>query len=316
MDNSGEQNSTEMNTRNDINYNGLGKCYYETTLGKAYLDDSLNILSKLPEKSINLIMTSPPFALIKKKEYGNVSSEEYLDWFEPFAEEIYRVLTDDGSLVIDIGGSWIKGQPTRSLYHFEFLLMLVKKFNFYLAQEFYWYNPSKLPTPAEWVTIRRIRVKDAVNTIWWLSKNPFPKANNRNILKEYSDAMKHLIEKGYTPKLRPSGHNISDKFQKDNKGAIPPNLIELANTESNSSYLKLCKENEIKPHPARYPVALPEHFIRFLTDENDIVLDPFGGSNATGEAAEKNNRKWISIELEEEYLKGSKFRFNIFELES
>ena len=121
--------------------------------------------------------------------------------------------------MIDIGGSWLKGTPIRSLYHYELLIALCKKYKFkdenyqfYLAQDFFWYNPSKLPTPAEWVTVRRIRVKDAVNTIWWLSKTEFPKATNRNILKPYSDSMKSLLKNGYKAKNRPSGHNISTKF--------------------------------------------------------------------------------------------------------
>lgn len=303
------ENDMNLDAQQPINFDNLGPVYYQTEIGKTYLDDSLNILRSLPEYSVNLIMTSPPFALIKQKEYGNVPSDDYLAWFRPFAKEMHKVLTNNGSLVIDIGGTWNKGFPTRSLYHFELLLMLVKEFGFHLAQEFYWFNPSKLPTPAEWVTIRRLRVKDAVNTIWWLSKTPYPKANNRNILKPYSDSMKQLIKNGYKPNLRPSGHNISDKFQKDNDGAIPPNIIIQANTESNSSYMKLCKENNIKAHPARFPSALPEHFIKFLTDENDTVLDPFAGSNTTGEAAEKLNRHWISVELSEEYLRASKFRF-------
>lgn len=297
-------------TYNTIDYKILGKPYYQTNLGKAYHEDSITILSKLPDSSINLVMTSPPFALVKQKKYGNVSSEEYLDWFKPFIREIYRVLTKDGSFVLDIGGSWVKGSPTKSLYQFELMIMIVREFGFHLAQDFYWFNPSKLPTPAEWVTIRRIRVKDAVNTVWWFSKSEFPKANNRHILRPYSKSMKDLLKNGYRPSLRPSGHNISDKFQTNNRGAIPPNLIDLANTESNSNYLNLCKKYNIEVHPARFPVTLPELFIKFLTHENDMVFDPFGGSNSTGEACEINNRRWIAAELNEDYLKGSIFRFN------
>lgn len=289
----------------------LGEPYYQTNMGAAFLGDSLEYMSKIPSNSIHLVMTSPPFALIKKKEYGNVSSQEYLDWIRPFAEQIYRILRTDGSFVIDLGGTWVKGQPTRSLYHFELVLMMVKELGFHLAQDFYWYNPSKLPTPAEWVTIRRIRVKDAVNTIWWFSKTPFPNADNRRVLKPYSESMEQLLERGYKAKLRPSGHNISTKFRTRNGGAIPPNLLEIANTESNSHYLQECKRHGIKPHPARYPTALPEFFIKFLTEEGDIVLDPFGGSNATGEAAERHGRRWICIEQSQEYLDGSKFRFNL-----
>lgn len=258
---------------------------------------------------MNLIMTSPPFGLVRKKEYGNVDSRDYVGWFLPLAEEFRRILTDDGSLVIDLGGSWNKGIPTRSLYNFELLIALCHHLGFHLAQEFFWYNTAKLPSPAEWVTVRRIRVKDAVNTVWWLSKTPHPKANNRNVLSPYSESMKSLLKNGYKSQLRPSGHDISTGFSKDHGGAIPPNILMIANTDSNGSYLTQCKEAGLKPHPARFPRALPEFFIRFLTDAEDTVLDPFAGSNVTGEACELLGRNWMSFELIEEYLRASLFRF-------
>jgi len=121
-------------------------------------------------------MTSPPFALVRKKDYGNADANQYLEWFRPFGLAFKRILKPSGSLVIDIGGAWIAGQPTRSLYHYELLIILFLEMGFHLAQEFYWWNPSKLPTPAEWVTVRRVRVKDAVNCVWWLSPSPWPKA--------------------------------------------------------------------------------------------------------------------------------------------
>ncbi len=170
--------------------------YFETKLGTIYLGDSLNLMPTLDNCSVNLIMTSPPFGLVRKKEYGNVDADEYIDWFRPFAKEFRRILKEDGSLVIDIGGSWVPNQPTRSLYHFELLIMLCKEFHFHLAQEFFWWNPSKLPTPAEWVNIRRVRVKDAVNCIWWLSPTPWPKASNRKVLTPYSRSMLDLLKNG------------------------------------------------------------------------------------------------------------------------
>jgi DNA modification methylase len=283
--------------------------FFSTKYGKIYLGNSLEIMSKIKDKSINLILTSPPFGLVRKKEYGNVDAENYIEWFKPFGKQFKRILKDNGSLVIDIGGAWIPGQPTRSLYHYELLIMLCKEMGFHLAQEFFWWNPSKLPTPAEWVNIRRIRVKDAVNCVWWLSSTPFPKASNERVLVPYSDSMKNLLKNGYKAKLRPSGHDISEKFSINNNAAIPPNLIAIANTESNSYYLKRCKDENIKPHPARFPSDLPEYFIRMLTDIGDNIFDPFAGSCVTGEVSEKLNRKWICVELIEEYLKGAKFRF-------
>jgi len=283
--------------------------YYQLPHGAAYLGDSLELMQYLPDKSINLILTSPPFALTRKKEYGNKSAEEYVDWFIEFSRQFKRILQDDGSLVIDLGGAYLPGFPVRSIYQFELVVRLCKEVGFFLAQEFYHYNPSRLPTPAEWVTVRRIRVKDSVNVVWWLSVTEHPKASNRNVLKPYSESMKQLLQRGYKPKMRPSGHDISDKFQKDNKGAIPPNLLELANTRSNTSYLRRCKEAGVKPHPARFPLEFPEFFIKFLTDENDIVFDPFTGSNATGQAAESLKRRWLAFEIDESYLQGSIYRF-------
>jgi len=218
-------------------------------------------------------------------------------------------LKDSGSLVIDIGGAWKPGTPSRSLYHFELLLMLCNEYGFHLCQEHYWWNPSKLPTPAEWVNIRRVRVKDAVNCIWWLSPTPFPKANNRRILAPYSNSMRHLLKNGYKAKLRPSGHNISTKFAKNNGGSVPPNLLAVANTESNGRYQDYCRKNNLPIHPARFPDEVPEYFVRFLTDPGDLIVDPFGGSCVTGAVCEILERNWVCCELNEDYLKGALARF-------
>lgn len=282
--------------------------YYRTPLGEAYLGDANIVLKDIPSQSVNLIVTSPPYALKRKKQYGNVEDTEYIEWFMTFVPEFQRVLTDDGSLVINIGGTWKRGEPVRSVYHFQLLLELCKTFN--LAQDFYLYDPARLPTPAEWVTVRRIRVKDAVECIWWLSKSAFPKASNKKVLRPYSESMLELFEKGYKPKLRPSGHDISSKFGNNRGGSIPSNLLQFANTESNSRYFVACRQANLAPNPARFPLGLPKFFIEFLTNPDDVVLDPFAGSNATGEAAEILGRRWIAIEIEEEYLKGSMFRFD------
>lgn len=289
--------------------NGRPQVFHKTKHGKIYLGDSLDVLARKKAGSVDLIMTSPPFGLVRKKEYGNADAHEYLDWFRPFAGQFRRVLKESGSLVIDIGGAWISGQPTRSLYHFKLLLMLCEEFGFHLAQEFYWWNPSKLPSPAEWVNVRRIRVKDAVNTVWWLSLSPWPKASNRRVLQPYSPSMKDLLTRGYKSKKRPSGHNISDNFSVDNGAAIPPNLIAIPNTESNSFYLRYCQAMGISAHPARFPAALPEYFIRMLTDQGDSVFDPFAGSCVTGEVCERLRRKWVCVELIEDYLAGALGRF-------
>ena len=286
------------------------RLFHKTDLGKIFWGDSRSYLfNKAAPESVDLIMTSPPFGLVRKKKYGNEDAEQYCNWFRPFAKGFHRVLKDTGSLVIDIGGAWVPGQPTRSLYHFKLLVMLVEEYGFHLCQEHYWWNPSKLPTPAEWVNVRRIRVKDAVNTIWWLSKTPYPRANNKRILQPYSKSMQHLLKNGYKAMLRPSGHDISEKFQKDNGGSVPPNLLAIANTESNGHYQDYCRAENIAIHPARFPAQIPEYFIRFLTNPGDLVVDPFAGSCVTGVVAENLARQWMCCELSEEYLLGGRARF-------
>lgn len=286
--------------------------FYCTDLGAAYLGDSLTLMKEIKPNSIQLIMTSPPYALQKKKRYGNKAPDEYVDWFMPFAKEFKRTLKPDGSIVIDIGGSWVKGKPVKNLYQYELLLRLCSELELYLDQELYWFNRAKLPSPAQWVTINRWRLKDAVDQIFWLSKTPYPKADNRRVLKEYSKSMQTLLKDKnyYKPNaLRPSGYKMSDKFYNGFGGAIPPNILEYSNTESNSKYSSLCRKYSVRLHPARYPIQLPEFFINFLTDPDDVVLDPFAGSNVTGEAAQKWGRKWISIESEKSYVESSLFRF-------
>lgn len=285
---------------------------YYTENGKAFVGDSSKLLAELPSASIDLVMTSPPFALQRKKTYGNVEEYEYVDWLLPFAGEVFRVLKDTGSFILDLGGAYRSKMPSRSLYNFRVLISLCDKIGFHLAEDFYWFNPAKLPSPIEWVNKRKIRAKDSVNTVWWFSKTPFPKADVRNVLVPYSDRMKKLIESPenfYKPSKRPSGHDIGAAFGKDNGGAIPSNLLEIPNTESTSSYLKLCKQFNILRHPARFPASLPSFFIKMLTDEGDTILDIFAGSNTTGAVAESLNRKWLSFEMEHEYLIASAFRF-------
>lgn len=288
------------------------KTLYHTKFGEAFVGDALNLIDEVPNASIDLIITSPPFALQRQKEYGNKSQKEYVNWLLVFTSKLHRVLKDTGSFVIDMGGAYKKGIPIRSLYNYRFLIKMCDEQGWNLAEEFFWFNPAKLPSPIEWVNKRKIRAKDAVNTIWWFSKSNFPKADIKNVLTPYSERMKKLIknkEKYYTPKKRPSGHDISSSFGNNNGGSIPPNLLQIANTESNSKYFRYCKEIGIRGHPARFPAKLPEFFIKFLTDENDVVLDFFAGSNTTGWVAEKNKRKWISFDKNHQYLSASVFRF-------
>jgi site-specific DNA-methyltransferase (cytosine-N4-specific) len=269
-------------------------------------------------ESADLIITSPPFALLNKKDYGNESQEDYVRWFQPFADEFWRILKPTGSLVIDLGGTWEPGRPVKSLYAFELLITLCRRpqRKFHLAQDFYWYNPARLPTPAAWVTVRRLRAKDAINYVWWLSKTPEPKADNSRVTRDYTRGMKRLIETGtYNRGRRPSGHVVREGFTKDRGGAIPPNLLAISNTGNDREYVNSCKKRGLKPHPARFAPDVPRFFIEMLTDPGDVVIDPFAGSNVTGQVAESLCRRWVAIDIDRDYLDGSAIRFDNLQVE-
>jgi DNA modification methylase len=276
---------------------------------------------------VDLIFTSPPFPLNRKKKYNNLQGDAYIAWLKAFAPIFKKLLKSTGSIVMELGNSWESGKPVMSTLALESLLAFLKSGEFFLCQQFVWHNPARLPSPAQWVTVERIRLKDSFTHLWWMSSNPRPKADNRRVLVEYSESMKQLLKaQSYNSGHRPSQHHIGKKsFLKNNRGAIPSNvlkveeerndesapasLITMANTHASSDYQNFCREQEIEPHPARMPIALAEFFIKFLTERGDLVLDPFGGSNTTGAAAEKLLRRWITIESNSAYVEGSRGRF-------
>ena len=212
---------------------------------------------------------------------------------------------------MEVGNSWEEGKPVMSTLALKALLAFLETGKFHLCQQFIWNNPARLPSPAQWVNVERIRVKDSYTHLWWMSPAERPKADNRQVLNRYSDSMKKLLaSKKYNAGKRPSEHHIGEKsFLTNNHGAIPSNVITLANTQASSDYLDYCRKKNLEPHPARMPIGLPEFFIKFLTNRNDLILDPFGGSNTTGAAAEKLRRKWLAIEPRKDYIRASKGRF-------
>jgi len=305
---------------------------FKTNLGKLFVGKCEEILPQLAslkkeEGKARLLFTSPPFPLKRKKRYGNLHGEAYLKWLESLAVTFSNVVADDGSIVIEMGNAWEQGRPVQSLLPLKALLRFVenKRAKLRLCQEFVCYNPARLPSPAQWVTIDRIRVKDAFTRLWWMAKQDRPEADNRRVLKKYSQAMEKLLaRKSYNAGKRPSEHVLSEAgFLKDNKGAIPPNVVqfdddpppedflEYSNTGSVENYQRFCRENAITSHPARMPPKLAEFFIRFLTKPGDLVVDPFGGSNTVGHTAERLGRRWLTIEANELYAAASIARFDV-----
>jgi DNA modification methylase len=307
--------------------------HHETKLGKYYLGDAEDFLRSEDlgniRGSIQLILTSPPFPLNQKKKYGNRSGKEYVEWLSSFAPIFSDLLTRDGSIVIELGNGWLPERPVQSLLTLEALLTFVRHrdADLRLCQEFVSYNPSRMPSPAQWVTVERCRLIDSFTHIWWMAKSDFPKADNRRVLRPYSASMKRLLEtRQFNRGSRPSGFTVRDQaFRNDNGGAIAHNLFELedidpnrqarlpnafsfANTTSADYFSRACRERGIEPHPARMPSGLANFFVQFLTEPGDLVLDPFAGSNTTGYVSELNERRWLAIERDLAYADQSQIR--------
>jgi len=290
---------------------------YRTELGVCVQGNAEDFLqapkiAKHLERKVDLIFTSPPFPLNRKKKYGNLQGDEYVRWLAAFGAIFKSLLKPTGSIVIELGNAWVRGKPAMSTLALKALLALLEEGQLTLCQQLIWYNPARLPSPAQWVNVERIRLKDAFTHLWWMAPTDRPHADNRNVLTAYSASMKELLARqNYNTGKRPSQHKIGNKsFLKNNAGAIPSNVITLANTMSNTQYQLYCRDHKLQPHPARMPPALAEFFIKFLTKPQMVVLDPFAGSNTTGAAAEKLGRRWIAIEPQDDYILGSKGRFN------
>ena len=288
---------------------------YETDRGKffhgkieAFLDSDE---ARQLRRKVSLVFTSPPFPLNRKKRYGNLLGKEYLEWLADLAPKLGKLLKPDGSIVIEVGNCWNPGEPTMSTLALEALLEFKKRGNLHLCQQFVCHNPARLPSPAQWVNIERIRVKDSFTHVWWFSPTARPSACNKRVLQEYSGAMRKLLTRGsYNSGPRPSQHDISKtSFLRDNGGAIPSNVLTFSNTANKDDYLAYCKKKGLEPHPARMPIGLADFFIRFLTSPRNLVFDPFAGSNITGAAAESLKRRWVSVEANYDYIRGSRGRF-------
>jgi site-specific DNA-methyltransferase (cytosine-N4-specific) len=287
---------------------------YKTKFGEAFNSPIEDFIKSDNFKSlrgkVDLILTSPPYPLVSPKAYGNRVGEDYKNWLADIMIELKTLLKPKGSMVIEIGNAWEKGIPTMSTLPLETLIDIKNKSGLSVCQQFIWNNPNKLPGPATWVNIKRVRVKDSFTHVWWYSNTPNPNANNSKVLTPYKDGMKKLLERqDYNRGLRPSGHSIGDGFLIQNKGSIPSSVLTFPNTLETKEYRDWCKKIGVSQHPARMPEKLVEFFVKFLTQKNGLVLDPFGGSNTTGKVSQDLNRRWVYIEQNKDYVLGSKGRF-------
>lgn len=272
-----------------------------------------DILKEFPQECIDLVFTSPPYA--DQRDYGSddslISPDQYVQWFAPKAQEIHRVLKDNGSFVLNINDKVVNGY--QHLFVFELVLFLCKNIGFHLVRDYIWHNTATPPNVFSRGGFGR--TKKSHEYCFWFSKGPEWTFNLDPIRKPYGkDMLKFLQGKGKGDRnqnTRPSTHNFDcKKVWNNNGGSDPGSVIEIGNTNSNDVFAKLCKERGIS-HPARFPEKLAEFFILSGTNEGDIVLDPFSGSGTTAISAARNSRKWIGIDANSDYCELANARMSL-----
>ena len=255
--------------------------------------DSLEIMRNMPDNSIDLIITSPPYADQRKSTYGGVTVDQYVQWFLPFTEQMLRILKPSGTFVLNIKEKVVDGQ--RSTYVME-LIFAMKKQGWLWTEEFIWHK--KNCHPGKWPN----RFRDSWERLLQFNKTKNFRMNQDQVKVPIGDWSKSRLK------------NLSEKDKKrDNSGVgsgFGKNISNWVGKETvyPSNVLHLATESGNKNHSAAFPTSIPNWFIRLFSDENDVVLDPFLGSGTTCFVAQELNRQSIGIELLPQYFEVAKTR--------
>ena len=296
------------------NHTGVVVTIWETELGQVLWGTAERAAAVIEPGAIDLIYTSPPYPLLQPKEYGNLNSADWLKWMGDLSELWSGLLDNTGSLVVNIGSISEAGKPFKDPYAARFQLDLIDRLGLHLVDEHYWHNPAKLPSPVQWVSVQKKRLKNTVEHVLWFAKSSDFKSNNDNVREPESPHTaryrKNALASGKGLGKRPGGSIAGKGFLKSNGTAIPSVLQVQSHEGPHSVYRRACKQAGIKPHPAISPLALPDRFIRLTTEPGDLVYDPMAGSLATCYAAELLGRHWIGSEPSAHYIAGGTLRFS------
>ena len=265
-----------------------------------YLGDCKEVLKQIPDDSVDLIFTSPPYADQRKRTYGGIHPDHYVSWFLPISEQLKRVLKPTGTFVLNIKEKVLNGE--RSTYVMELILEMKRQQGWLWTEEFIWHKKNCYP--GKWPN----RFRDSWERLIQFNKTKRFYMNQEAVMIPMGDWSKTRLKKlSDTDKIRDEskvgsgfGKNISNWL--DRKMAYPTNVLHLA-TECNN-----------KNHSAAFPEGLPEWFIKLFTKEGDTVLDPFMGSGTTNTVAKRMRRNSIGIEIVPEYYSMIENELNSVEL--
>lgn len=283
---------------------------FETENGVAVAANVEDAAGLLEPGSVDLLFTSPPFPLLTGKEYGTSRTADWLDWMLGLCADWNDLLTPTGSLVMELNDVHYRGMPVQSQYIERLMIRLEDELGMYRPGRLLWENTAR-KGPLVWCGVRRVRLNPTAAPLLWMSKTPHCKADNRRVLRPYDSRTRerYIGQRGKDVE-RPSGLKFgAESWSKDNGGAVAGNVIRCGNASGNDAYIRACKARGLKPHPARMPPKVAEFCIKFLTEEGDLVMDPFFGSGTTGAICEKLGRRWVGFERSLDYLNTATLRF-------
>lgn len=289
---------------------------FSTDLGIALWADCATAIRRL-DQPIHLVVTSPPYPLAHPRAYGNPAENEYVDFLCAAMEPIVSKLVPGGSIALNLGNDiFERGLPSRSIYRERLVIALHDRFGLHKMDEIPWVNRSKAPGPVQWASIKRTQLNCAWEPVYWFTNDPsLVRSDNRRVLEPHTERHAMLIANGGEKR----GNAYSDgahtkragrSFSHHTAGSIPKNVIEIGHAgASEKSYKKIARAAGLPAHGAPFPAKLVEFFVKFLTVEGDLVVDPFAGSLTVPLVAQSLGRRWIATEVIWEYLSGAALRF-------
>ena len=294
---------------------GVTLVAFSTKLGVAIWGDCRTVFQSLDEP-IHLCLTSPPYCLAQPRAYGNPTQADYVDFVCSSLEPIVRNLVPGGSICLNVSNDiFDRGLPSRSLVRERLVIALHDRLGLHRMDELIWVNSSKAPGPIAWASKKRVQLNVEWEPIYWLTNDPSRvRSDNRRVLQPHSERHLKLMAGGGETRdtsfadganrIRPGS------FGRVTEGRIPRNVINAGHRCARQSPARVAaKEAGLPVHGAAMPFSVADFLVRFLTEEDELVVDHFGGIQSTPDAAEANGRRWISSELHYEYAYAGGFRF-------
>lgn len=283
---------------------------YSTNLGVAIWGPSGDIFRRMTVP-VSLIFSSPPYPLNKARAYGNPNEREIVDFICDTLEPLIEALAEDGSLALNVSNDiFLPGMPARSTYVERLVLEICDRFApMFLMDRLVWQNLAKMPGPLQWASKTRQQLNTGYEPILWFARNPLRvKANNNRVLEPHTEKHLKLMQSGGEQRETSYGDGAyrlkAGSFGNMTEGRIPKNVLTRGHRCAHGlRHRKASIELGLPTHGAGQPFSIPEFMIRFLTEEGDLVCDPFAGRSMTGLAAELNNRAWMTGEINLEYIR-------------